>query len=779
MMAGACGSYSVIGGQHYIWPDYYQGPSFTFGEQHLTAPIQWQPNRSVPDLINCVNGTYIAPTFPWNIAGNLYDQNGFYNGEAQDNFSFAFQPTNFPQFGMDSTHGYPSDEYLTADQGVVHPLELSLQTVLSVSQAQRLAKLNLMHNRFQGTGTLEMSLGCYVMQPKDTFLFNYSPFNWVNKLLEVTATNFIVAQDDNSGAPTIRVSYTVRETSSTVYDWALAEELTVYDVPALPSQTPLTPAAPTDMTLASGPSVAQINPDGTVNNLIVVSWSTPLDNLAIGIQIQYQLVGASAWLSAPPADISLNSQWISNVVPGASYNVQIRSYRADGTFSAWLGETDYTVEATPTDLGTLAAQLPTITANSQLAGTVPGEMVTNGNFAAGLTGWTLVNGTGPLVLSTAEFHGATQSLELLNQTAQQVVTGLKAGRTYLLALWVMTNGSVYTLGGSPDGYGAGAYLTVSSGSITVLDRNSSGQNFGASPIDIEVPATAAVPWEQLQMAFTVSADCSLNLNLQNSIGGATVSATAWFDGVSLTDITTQSAQLGGVVSSLITPIANLMPSQAGADVTAQQPIVYTGASESIVPNGTFVLGNMQGWGGGGFTYGTDSFGNRIYAPPGVGSAFSPSFQVVPGAQYRLNFCVYNGTGSGGVYLRIAWQPGYTAFVSPVGDSTTNPGYEDFLSNSSVTTTPTVYSYNWTCPAGVNYASMCLYDISGSDLACQYVSCIPFAAAAQYGADVTSQNTSADTSAVDGVPSSTIAQVVPTGYKLYINSGARSYSITAI
>jgi Tfp pilus assembly protein PilX len=48
-----------------------------------------------------------------------------------------------------------------------------------------------------------------------------------------------------------------------------------------------------------------------------------------------------------------------------------------------------------------------------------------------------------------------------------------------------------------------------------------------------------------------------------------------------------------------------------------------------------------------------------------------------------------------------------------------------------------------------------------------------------GADVTSANTSNDTSYVSGVPSSTIASVVPTGYKLYINSGSKSYSIEAI
>ena len=122
-------------------------------------------------------------------------RNGFYDGQIQDNFSFAYQTTNFPQYAADQLHGYPANEYLNADLNILHPMELSLGSVLSVAQAQRVAKLNLMHNRFQGEGTLEMSLGAYVMQPKDVFQFDFGPFNWTNKLLEVTGVSFRVEED--------------------------------------------------------------------------------------------------------------------------------------------------------------------------------------------------------------------------------------------------------------------------------------------------------------------------------------------------------------------------------------------------------------------------------------------------------------------------------------------------------------------------------------------------------------------------------------------------------
>jgi hypothetical protein len=588
IMPGAAGGYSLIGGEHYLWPAYWQGPSFTFGESDLTATFQWKPYRSVPDLINCVNGTYIAPTFPYNIAGDEYDRNGFYNGQAQDNFAFGFQPTNFPQYAQDELHGYPSDEWLTADGGHQHPLELSLQSVLSVGQAQRLAKIALMRNRFQGVGTLEMRLAAYQMQPKNVFDFNFPYLGWSNKVLEVSGASLSVTEDQDSGAQSIRASFNVNETDPSIYEWSTIEELTVYAVPALPSQTPLTPAPPTNMALTSGPDTAIVQPDGSLESVIRVTFDTPLDNLTVQIQVQYQQVGASTWLSAPAIDISLNVGLISGVIAGETYNVQIRSTRATGVSSEWVQILNYTVSTTPSFLGTLGGLIP-------------------------------------------------------------------------------------------------------------------------------------------QME----------------------------------------------------PIIGLMPAQAGADQTALQPIVYSASSESIVPNGNFVLGTTQGWQLVEFTYGSDSFGPRIYSngQPNA-SAGSPAFQVTPGNKYRMVYKAYGNGGSGGDYLRVAWQSTQGQVVVP---GTGN--YFDFFANGTVSTSgPFAQAFDWVAPAGANYASMWVYAAYNgltSDVALQYVQCLPYVAVSQWGADVTSSNTSADTSSVDGIPASTIAQVIPTGYKLFINSGSRTYSIQAI
>jgi len=232
MMDGAAGRLSRIGGEWFIFPAYWQGPSFTFDENALTGTMQWESYRSFSDLINVVTGTYIAPNYPYNITGNLYYANGFYNGAIQNNFPFAFQPTNFPQYAVDTLHGYASNVYLDEDGGQVLPKEISLSTVLSVSQAQRVAKILLERNRQQGSGTFPMSLAAFAMQPCDVMQFNFAENGWVNKYLEIVGVTFAISESQDSGAQFVGCQMLVGETSSSVYEWATTEELSVYSLPA-------------------------------------------------------------------------------------------------------------------------------------------------------------------------------------------------------------------------------------------------------------------------------------------------------------------------------------------------------------------------------------------------------------------------------------------------------------------------------------------------------------------------------------------------------------------
>lgn len=358
MMPGAQGRLSRIGGSWYIWPAYWQGPSFSFDDNSLITAPQWKPYRSTRDIFNRVLGTYIAPTYPYNCAGNLYDSNGFYNGEIQDNFPFAFQTTNYPEYACDTLHGYASDQYLNADGGRVLPKEIAYQTVLSITQAQRCAKIALLRNRQQGSGTFDMALGAYAMQPCDALQFTFPQMGWSDKSFEVVGVSFKIeaesGQDGGQKALSIHTSVNVIESDPSVYEWSTTEELTVYDVPTTPTQLSQVPAPPIDMSLTSSLGTALVGLDGVVQPRVEVQWDTPLDIFVTQIQIQYQLInldlGIGPWLTVGLVDLSQNSTFVGGVSSGQTYNFRIRSLRPGGQTSTWVELDGFTVSTVLTVL---------------------------------------------------------------------------------------------------------------------------------------------------------------------------------------------------------------------------------------------------------------------------------------------------------------------------------------------------------------------------------------------------------------------------------------------
>lgn len=341
------------GGEWYIWPAYWQGVSATYGEDQLRAAPSWEPYRAPDKLVNRVNGTYTAPNYPYNVAGNLYDSNGWYYGSIQNNFPFAFQPTNFPQYAADTLHGYPSDSYLAEDGGNQLPMELDLKAVLSVSQAQRLAKIALMRNRQQGSGSLRLSLEAFATVGLDVIQMNFSQLGWTNYQLEVSGEPELSmegAQFDEGGrlisAPRFIYTVPVQDCSQTVYEWSGTEELTVYDVPSQPSQAPWTPAPPTTVTLESGAAFDLVGADGVVIPRVLVTWTDPADILVTQIMVQYRPTGASnPWRAGPIVPVGVGQAYVTGVVTNQVYDFRVASLRAKGAQSGWVEIDAYTASS--------------------------------------------------------------------------------------------------------------------------------------------------------------------------------------------------------------------------------------------------------------------------------------------------------------------------------------------------------------------------------------------------------------------------------------------------
>jgi hypothetical protein len=379
MMPSAAGRLGRVGGEWWIWPAYWQGPSFYSGVGDLIDTPSWAPYRSFKELFNKVSGTYTAPNFPYATAGNLYDKNGWYYGTRDNVWPLAWQPTNFPEYAADSLHGYAADEYLEQDGGIPLPKELSLRGVISIVQAQRIAKITLMRNRFQGSGTFLMSADAWKIQPCDVIAFTWNIFGWTDHLLEVISANFTCAplqnrqggsEEDSALALTVQLS--VIETDPTVYEWAIAEELTVYDVPAFANQIPTVPAPPTVFTVTSSAATAVIGADGVVIPRAELQWNSPLDISVTYIQMQYQAAGASAWIEAGQVDVGLFVGFISGVIAGQTYNFRIRSIRRPGVWSAWVEVDGAVISITlsnTTGIGYAVAPAGTLSAQALSDGT--------------------------------------------------------------------------------------------------------------------------------------------------------------------------------------------------------------------------------------------------------------------------------------------------------------------------------------------------------------------------------------------------------------------------
>lgn len=397
MMAGMAGRISNIGGSWHIFPGAYAGPTLLFDDSSFTAAPKWNPRRSVRDLPNRVTGTHISAEWPYSTAGNYYqDHSG-----VENTFDLKFQTSSFPYYAVDTLHGYPSDQYLTEDNGHIRPIDLSLPTVLSLTQCQRVAKINLLRARArQGSGTFEFRLGAYQLQPCDTFMMSSKVLGgWSSNLLEITGTSLFVQKDDQTGANEIRYRLNVQETASSTYSWSTAEELTIYASPAAPTQVPDTPNPPTNLALFSGAGTAIVGADGSVTPCIQVTWDTPQDPLATGIAIQYKVHGTSTWYGAWQQVISMNVSLINPVIAGQYYDVRIATQRSNGALSDWLEQDNFLVPALTSFLGQLSAKYPgglnlpapgaDVTAQQPISYTGSNaSIVPNGNFVLGTdAGW--------------------------------------------------------------------------------------------------------------------------------------------------------------------------------------------------------------------------------------------------------------------------------------------------------------------------------------------------------------------------------------------------------
>jgi hypothetical protein len=315
----------------------------------INGAMQWSatPGEIVSSMLDAMEGrlTYSGGLFqiwpaayPYSVSG--YDQNhpdtSIYNG--------CWQPTDAPEYACDALHGYGTDIYMAQDGGMKLPTDRRYQFVTSVSQAQRLSKIFLMRNRFQGTYTLSMNISAYQTRPVDVIQMTFPALNWTNKLLEVNTLKFIQNQQQSggsgSGSPSLYVQLDVCETDPSVYAWSVAEELTqeARQSPAYWMASSVTD--PSGLTLLSNATTAVVGSDGVYAPRILASWTQPTDPFTVtsgSMEVQW-------WFDDSPSIIHSSGTLTGNTtfyyITGCKQSegctVQIRASHLNGAVGNWI-----------------------------------------------------------------------------------------------------------------------------------------------------------------------------------------------------------------------------------------------------------------------------------------------------------------------------------------------------------------------------------------------------------------------------------------------------------
>jgi len=186
------------------------------------GPFRWRSKVSSRDLFNGVKGTYICSRQ-------------------------QMATSDIPPYAQDLLHGYASgsplypegDANMAADGGDRRWLDIQLPFTISTSAAQRIAKIELMRRRQQGTGTFMFNMALYQATALDVVKMSLPLLGWTDKLLEIGSHRFKLdkVQTDGGEATLLGTEIDVQETDPSVYDWDPSEELSAkgYQQAVLPT----------------------------------------------------------------------------------------------------------------------------------------------------------------------------------------------------------------------------------------------------------------------------------------------------------------------------------------------------------------------------------------------------------------------------------------------------------------------------------------------------------------------------------------------------------------
>lgn len=289
----------------------YTAPTLTFDESDLRSGINLTTRHSRRNNFNTVKGKFKGPETDW-------------------------QESDYPSVS--------DPVFVSADNGIVNTLDLSLPYTTSSKTAQRVANVALRRNREQLTFSANFGLRAFQVQVGDFVKITNSRFGWTEKEFEVVSWSFGLTEGLD-----LQVQMTLREISSAVFT---DEPASIFESNNTTLPNPFDAVA---IGIALDSEMRLINEHLTNVILVDVTSSSPF---AIErVEVQFKKSTATNWKIAGVGDLG---RFEVVDVDGVGYDIRARSYSYLGVRSDWVTYTGFVVaglDAPPSNVQNFQGQL--------------------------------------------------------------------------------------------------------------------------------------------------------------------------------------------------------------------------------------------------------------------------------------------------------------------------------------------------------------------------------------------------------------------------------------
>lgn len=272
-------------------------------DDDMRAASSLQTLTSTRDIANGVKGTYVGAETKW-------------------------QPADFPSI--------KSATFTTDDGGVDKWRDIELPYSSTATRCQRLAKIDLLKQRYEIVETFKGKLSCWRYTAGQTVYRTSERYGWTNKAFMVGSVR-VVPDQDAEGNPMVGVDLTLYETAASIYNWSTSEE-TPIRTPTKPTMPDLyNVTAPTGFTTTE--STYTTEGGQGIKSKVLLAWTASQDALVkLGgwYELQYKLSADTAWTSLP--NTTATAAEVLDVKP-ATYNYRLRAVNYAGNPSAWISTT--------------------------------------------------------------------------------------------------------------------------------------------------------------------------------------------------------------------------------------------------------------------------------------------------------------------------------------------------------------------------------------------------------------------------------------------------------